>query len=241
MCMIPKIIHQVWSEKYKPLPSFFQTLAQTWKDMYPDWEYIYWDEKKMDDYIREEYHQYYDFYYQLPFDAQRWDMIRFLILDKMGGMHVDFDYESLENMESLLEGKTCSIGLEPDVHCKSYGLKHVLNSALIASVPAHPFIKKVIERIYSGGTLNYSQKSKSSCVLNTTGPLFLSNLYLSLPPVEKNQIYLIPARHVSPFSYDQTRQVGGGVINEELEDCLKEAYAVHYFANSWIPILGIHA
>lgn len=238
---IPRIIHQVWSEKYKPLPSLFQELAQTWKDMYPDWEYVYWDEKKMDDYIRQEYPQCYDFYYQLPFDAQRWDMIRFLILDKMGGMHVDFDYESVENMESLLEGKTCSIGLEPDVHCKSYGLEYVLNSALIASIPGHPFIKKVLERIFSEDTLNYSQESRSSCVLNTTGPLFLSNLYLSLAPVEKDQIYLIPAKHVTPFTYDQTCQVRAGFVTDELEDCLKEAYAVHYFANSWISYLGRNA
>ncbi|WP_246867052.1 glycosyltransferase [Parabacteroides distasonis] len=32
---------------------------------------------------------------------QRWDAIRYLILYRMGGMYVDFDYQSLERMENL--------------------------------------------------------------------------------------------------------------------------------------------
>lgn len=234
---IPRIIHQIWSDKYKPLPEFFKTLAQTWKDVYPDWEYIYWDEAKMDDFVKREYPLYYNFYYTLPFDSQRWDLIRFFILNKMGGMHVDFDYEAVENMECLFEGKTCCIGLEPDTHTHMYGVEYVLNSALMASVPGHPFVKKLIEHICLPETLNYSQENKPMCVLNTTGPLFQSNIYRSLSEEEKEQVYLIPAKHVTPFDSGQLHRLKMGEESEELEACMKEAYAVHYFANAWISIL----
>lgn len=37
MMRIPKIIHQTWKDDR--LPKAFQLLAQTWRDMLPDWEY----------------------------------------------------------------------------------------------------------------------------------------------------------------------------------------------------------
>lgn len=44
----PKIIHQIWSETYRPLSQKFKLLSKTWKYHYPDWEYIFWDNEKMD-------------------------------------------------------------------------------------------------------------------------------------------------------------------------------------------------
>jgi hypothetical protein len=50
-------------------------------------------------------------------------------------------------------------------------------------------------------------------------------------------MHLIPAKYVTPFDSIQIRQVRAGIENEELENCLQEAYAVHYFTNAWIPEL----
>lgn len=234
---IPKLIHQIWSDKYRPLPTFLRELAQTWTELYPDWSYILWDEKNMNDFIREQYPQYCEIYYKLPFDIQRWDAIRYLILYKMGGMHVDCDYECLENMDILLKNRACSIALEPDIHCEMYGVKQFLNSALLVTVPEHFFLRKIIERVFSEETLNYKQENRAMCVLNTTGPLMLSSVYESLSKEEKEDVFLIPAKYVTPFDSRQIEQVKNGVRNEELENCMKEAYAVHYFTNGWLTAL----
>lgn len=234
---IPKLIHQIWSDKYRPLPAFLRKLAQTWTELYPDWSYILWDEKNMNDFIREQYPQYCEIYYKLPFDIQRWDAIRYLILYKMGGMHVDCDYECLENMDILLKNRACSIALEPDIHCEMYGVKQFLNSALLVTVPEHFFLRKIIERVFSEETLNYKQENRAMCVLNTTGPLMLSSVYESLSKEEKEDVFLIPAKYVTPFDSRQIEQVKNGVRNEELENCMKEAYAVHYFTNGWLTAL----
>lgn len=234
---IPKLIHQIWSDKYRPLPAFLRELAQTWTELYPDWSYILWDEKNMNDFIREQYPQYCEIYYKLPFDIQRWDAIRYLILYKMGGMHVDCDYECLENMDILLKNRACSIALEPDIHCEMYGVKQFLNSALLVTVPEHFFLRKIIERVFSEETLNYKQENRAMCVLNTTGPLMLSSVYESLSKEEKEDVFLIPAKYVTPFDSRQIEQVKNGVRNEELENCMKEAYAVHYFTNGWLTAL----
>lgn len=65
---IPKIIHQIWSDKYKPLPNLFLTLSQTWKNTHSDWEYIYWNEEKMENFVKEEFPEYDYFYHSFPFD-----------------------------------------------------------------------------------------------------------------------------------------------------------------------------
>ena len=44
--LIPKILHQIWSDKEKPLPAQFAKMAETWKYDYPEWKYIYWNEQR---------------------------------------------------------------------------------------------------------------------------------------------------------------------------------------------------
>ena len=64
----------------------------------------------------------------------------------------------------------------------------------------------------------------------------VSNLYEKLQEVEKIQISLIPAKYVTPFDSMQIQLVKAGVINDELEKCLDEAYAIHYFTNLWVGV-----
>jgi len=231
-----KIIHQIWSDKHNPLPAFFSVLSQTWKEKHPDWEYINWDDKSMNDFIEKEYGKYCDLYNSFPFDVQRWDAIRFLILKKYGGLYLDFDYECLENIEPLIEDSDCAIALEPEIHCLQYNVPHFLNNAFFYSIPNHFFLDKIIDKIFSIETLQYNRTNKPMCVLNTTGPLMVSNLYEKLQEVEKKQISLIPAKYVTPFDSMQIQLVKAGVINDELEKCLDEAYAIHYFTNLWVGV-----
>ena len=86
MNRIPKIIHQVWSGIDEPLPKHFKTLGESWKSDYPEWEYVVWDNQKMNDFIQSNYPEYWELYQAFPYNLQRWDVIRYLILDKIGGM-----------------------------------------------------------------------------------------------------------------------------------------------------------
>ena len=236
MSKIPKIIHQIWSETYKPLPEWFKELGETWKEDYPDWEYMFWDNDAMDKFIKEHYPQHMDIYSRFPYDIQRWDSIRYLILNKIGGMYVDCDYESICNMEELIKDKSCCFALEPELHSGAFGRtkkEQVFCNALMLSEPGHPFMKKIIETVFTEKMLVH-EGIKEVCVLNTTGPWLISDLYYGLTQQEQEQIYLIPAKYVTPFTLPQARRFRMGEMSEELEDCLKEAYAVHYFFSEWI-------
>lgn len=233
--LIPKIIHQIWSGIDQPLPKLFQTLGATWKRDYPEWNYMLWDHNKMNTFIQEYYPLYWDSYNNFPYNIQRWDAIRYLILDQFGGMYVDFDYESIRPMEAILEGKTCCFSAEPETHRGHFGYTEIpcFNNALMLSIPGHPFMRKVIKSVFSDNGESYNIHS-FDYVLRTTGPWKLMTLYNELNEHDKKQVYLLPKEYVTPFDVNQTRRF---MVNKErskeLEDCLKDAYAIHYFFNTW--------
>lgn len=230
MQKIPKIIHQIWSGVDEPLPEEFKSLGETWKRDYPDWEYHLWDNKKMIEFVKTEYPEHWFVYQKYPFNVQRWDAIRYLILEKIGGLYIDFDYESLQPMDEILENKTCCFSLEKDV---GGGLFKVFNNAMMMSTPNHPFMQKIVKFVFSRTTLIPQYTSKNLAIFNTTGPYALIRLYETLTTAEKEDVYLIPSQFVSPFSGLEAEEVRLGVENQELEDCLDDAYAVHYYVSNW--------
>jgi len=230
---LPKIIHQIWSGVKEPLPERFRVLGETWKEHYPSWEYIFWDNEKMNRFILNSYPQCWDIYNKYPFNVQRWDAIRYLILYKIGGMYVDFDYESIKPLDELLEEKTCCFALEPQSYCFMFKKRIMFNNALMFSTPGHPFMKKIIDAVFSENMLKYDTSSKNNCVLNTTGPWTLIDLYNNLSSKEKEDIYLIPSKYVTPFDGFQSYLFLKGEMGPDLENCLEEAYAVHYYFSGW--------
>lgn len=231
--MIPKIIHQVWSDIKEPLPDFFGKLSQTWKKHHPDWKYEFWDEERMNHYVENCYPQYLETYNNFPYNVQRWDAIRYLFLYQMGGMYVDFDSECLEPHDDLFKDKTCCFSMEPKEHGKVFNKDIFFNNALIAVIPEHPFIKVVINHVFNNlkkvqfTTLH----NKGMEVQESTGPLTLVRLYENYP--NKDNIYLIPAEYVSPFTKHEVINIGVNGNNAEVEKRLEKAYSVHFFFNTW--------
>ena len=228
---IPKIIHQVWSGIDEPLPKHFEVLGDTWKEHHPNWEYVLWDNQKMNDFVLNHYPQYWETYSSFRYNVQRWDAIRYLILDTIGGMYVDFDSECFKPLDKLIEGRECCFSLEPEEHQKMYNAKLFFNNALMASAPGHPFMKDVIKK-----TFDYNlNAANADNVLETTGPLMLVDLYLNFS--NKERIYLIPPEYTSPLTKQEGFEFMMGHKSKEIEDKLKEAYSIHYFFNGWVAQL----
>ncbi len=235
MQKIPRIIHQIWSGIDGPLPNYFKQLGDTWKRDYPDWEYVLWDNERMNDFVNTYFPQYKNIYFRFPYNVQRWDAIRYLILYKIGGMYVDFDYESIESIERIIENETCCFAEEPLSKRDILNFKRVdkmFNNALMLSTPEHPFMGKILDKVFQEENL-LCNDPKAVCVLKTTGPWMLVNTYNELNPFEKANVHLIPVRYVTPFNIDQARRFLSGDRSDELENCLSDAYAVHYFFGGW--------
>lgn len=163
----------------------------------------------------------------------RWDVIRYMILYKIGGLYVDFDYECLESIEPVLGEWNCCLGLEPRQHGNLFHRKQVLGNALMASVVENHFFKNVLEYVFSQKANDIS--NRFFYVLNTTDPFMLTDIYDLYD--DKENIYLIPEEYVSPFTKNDVVLYMNDLIDEEvLEQKLDKAVAVHYF---WYMVLTI--
>ena len=233
---IPKIIHQIWSGIDEPLPKHFSALGETWKENHPDWEYMFWDEARINKFIQDFYPQYRDAYKSFKYNVQRWDVIRYLILEKIGGVYVDFDYECLSPLDDLLKDKNCCFASEPSEYVKFFSKEIYFNNALMASVSNHPFMKIIIETVFKEEDNGKIYPNKMMEVLETTGPLFITSLYEQYD--SKESIYLFPEEMVSPLTKNDVRMLMNKEMGKEtenyLEKKLEQAVAIHYFWGSWL-------
>lgn len=227
---IPHTIHQIWSGKHEPLPKHLAALGETWKYLHPDWEYRIWDEKQIVDFILKYFPQYKEMYDNYIYDVQRWDVIRYLILYQLGGVYVDFDYECLESIDTWLEGKQCCFSLDPEEHAEIFNKSYIVTNALMAAIPGHPFVKKLIEQLAL--ETDWDRNDKFNYVLNTTGPYMVTRVYDSYE--NKNEIFLFPSELTSPFTKNEVVAFLSGTADiDMLEAKLQKAIAIHYFLGSW--------
>lgn len=230
--LIPKTIHQIWSSCNKPLPEAFVDLANTWKDFHRDWQYIFWDDQKMDAFMQQYYPNYVESYNRFAYDVQRWDVIRYLILYRLGGLYVDFDTECLANVEALLTADCCfGTDTKDNIIYAPLVKGAYLNNTYIASVPKHPFLKSVIDHVFSSDQMYVKEENKLLQVLRTSGALMLSDVYEQY--TFKDQIHVILAENLAPFSLLEAHAILAGEEKDEWNERLQKASAVHFFVGSW--------
>ncbi|WP_196010029.1 glycosyltransferase family 32 protein [Parabacteroides distasonis] len=228
---VPKIIHQIWSAKFKPYPAIFGKLADTWRRYHPDWEYILWDDERMDCFVHTYYPEYEEIFKRFPYDVQRWDVIRYLILYKMGGFYVDCDYECRKPFDSLLGDHTCCLGLEPSSHA-AYARRDIcIGNALMAVKAGHPFMRELIDHVMSAPIPEVLPRDKIAYVVLSTGPIFLSNLYET--SAYRSDIHLMSDEKVAPFSTQECRALIQGERPDNYESRKASAWAIHYFTTCW--------
>ena len=113
----------------------------------------------------------------LKYNIQRWDAARYLFLEKIGGLYVDFDYECISPFDELLKDKSCCFAEEPDHLGINVNKKDNINNGLIACSPGNAFLKTAIQYIFEKIDMNQIFPNKIMEVLNTTGPMMLTKLY----------------------------------------------------------------
>lgn len=230
--MIPTIIHQVWEGKDGAIPDFLLQLSESWKELHPTWEYKLWTGSMMEIFLYEYYSEFAPIYFGYKYNVQRWDVIRYLILYKYGGVYVDLDYECIESMDTYLENQSCCFGLDPKEHAQSLKKEYIISNAWMASEPEHPFFKHIIDTIKKNDDVDICEFDKFDYVLETTGPYLITKLYDLYG--QSCDVYLFPPQIISPLSQNEILSyVSGRIREDEVEKKLKEAIALHYFYGSW--------
>jgi mannosyltransferase OCH1-like enzyme len=228
---IPKIIHQIYENP--DIPEDLLQIAETWKQHHPGWEYRFWDRPAIERFLESVCPEYISLYRAFPFDVQRWDAIRYLILYYQGGLYADMDYECLEPLDALLCNSTCYMGLEPPANAVRYSMPYIVGNALMASVPGHPYFKRIIEDVFTEHSRSVPEnKNRAFHIIETTGPFMTTRIYDAYP--SKEEVTLLPAELIAPLTLAEVQQILDGHETEEMEAKIEKAFAVHYFFGSWI-------
>lgn len=127
--MIPKIIHYCWFGDNKPDDVI--KYIEGWKKLCPDYKIIEWNEKNFNiqkyPYAREAYKE------------KKWafvsDFVRFLVLEKYGGVYLDTDIELKKNLE-ILEKESAFVGYEVNG----------VAAGIIGCEAGFPLVKNIAER-----------------------------------------------------------------------------------------------
>ena len=229
--MIPKIIHQTW--KTNQIPEEWQAFVKSWKFHHPDWEYKLWTNDDGEEFVERFYPDFLNVYLAYPYDIQRADAIRYLVVYHYGGLYADLDFECLQSFESLRNTNQLVIGYEPQKHAQQHSRQELLCNALFASKPKSTFLKAVIDYLREN---QFSTTVFLYDVLKTTGPLMLQTVY---EQSNKSSVDVQPSMRFCPYNNNAPELallVEGSEQTVSLRNELIDSgcYAVHHWANSWI-------
>ncbi len=165
--MIPAIIHQTW--KTTEVPKKWSPFVKRIQQLNSDWKYILWTDEDNDAFVKKEYPDFYDVFKGFSRNIMRADVIRYLIMYKIGGVYADLDYEILQPFN--FGNNNIILPLNRSI---SFGDKeNTLGNCFFASVPGHLFWSDVINNLKNNppNVTDYTQ------VVDATGPGLLTRIY----------------------------------------------------------------
>jgi len=196
---IPKIIHQTApsdESKWRPV---WKRCQESWKSKHPEFEYRFWSDEDIDDFMKTEYPDFYHEVYQ-HYDQKikKIDAVRYFILYHYGGVYADMDYLcQFRFFDELPQDKV-------SINESQVGMDEGFQNALMISPKGHEFWKHVIERL---------KKTKDEPdVLMCTGPIVVSRTIKEYPemanplPVSDYNPYFFHTQD-SPTNYPNAKAI----------------------------------
>jgi mannosyltransferase OCH1-like enzyme len=163
--MIPKLIHQ--TSKTEEVAANCVPYQHKLRELHPDWKYRLWTDADNLEFVSKEYPEFLDIFVKLPKNIMRADVIRYLLLYRLGGLYLDLDYEMVKPYDLLNYG----VVLPWETDSESLPGEGRIVNCFMAAEPGHPFFKMVIDDLKTNPPL-----SPTVDVLHTTGPFFLTRI-----------------------------------------------------------------
>lgn len=196
---IPKIIIQTW--KTDNVPNTYTSYVETLKELHPDYQYIFFTDETIEDFLKSNYPQYYETYKKLPIKIQKIDFFRYIAIYHYGGFYLDLDMKCNQNFDALLR-HNCVFPVDDyipmhkkHIHRYSHFIKnnqrYLIGQYAFASVPNHPFIKLLINDIHENINIyiKHVNADNDDYVYQTTGPDFVTLKYMQSK--NKHDIFIL--------------------------------------------------
>lgn len=133
---VPRIIHQTWRDHHT-MPTSWQQASNSCRHLHRDYEYRFWSDDDARRLIARTYPQLLSTFDAYPYDIQRADVIRLVVLYTFGGIYLDLDIICLQSLDHLRRfpfvlPRTRPVGLSND---------------FIIAHPKHPFLLQVLDNL----------------------------------------------------------------------------------------------
>lgn len=209
---IPKRIHQIWLGGR--LPARYRTWAESWKDVNPGWEYLLWDDKSVRNFgLRNE-----KAYQRSSNLGAKSDIARYEILERLGGVYADTDFECLRPLDDLARRCSFFAGVV-------FGYFPQIANGLMGSAPRHPLLRRVIEGLEKPVTTR-----DGMATISQTGADYLTACFFErardLPPSD----VIFPSTYFYPLP--NFVQVENGTAKQRY--AREWSLAIHYWETSWL-------
>lgn len=167
--MIPRIVHQTWKNN-DTSNWIFQKSITSIKRCFPNWDYKFWADEDLDNFIRTYYPSYYLNWANLDRMIKKVDVARYFMLHYYGGVYADLDFVFTKDVTPLIEdGSDLYFYQSTQAIVKKWDF---LGNAFMASAREHPFWLMLVEYMF-----NLPPATK---VLHHTGPLAIGAFFKSL-------------------------------------------------------------
>lgn len=168
---IPRVIHQVWRTHNVP-PRWNATFHSVLAKNIGQFEHHLWTDEEMHQFVHEHEPKFYEnTYITYPYDIQRVDSFRYVLLYHKGGIYMDLDVGCNRSLNDLLNTLEA---LDPDsadlaaLPADKFSIG--IESDFLISTAGHPFFKQLISRLH---LFNHYFILHFWTVLVSTGPIYV--------------------------------------------------------------------
>lgn len=215
--MIPKTIHQIWLGN-KPIPEKFKLYIDGWKQIYNDYEHILWND---DDVVKNDVipDTLKDLYFNNKLSCVfRADILRYVILQKYGGIYLDTDFECLKKIPIHFFNFDFLGGIQNNGEVAIGFIASKSNESIINDTinDILPSVERAKQRgMYCNDQLN-----------EIIGPVFFSKIARKY--IKNENYFFFNHQYFYPYWFNEKQRQ-----NENFKETSPLAYGVHHWAKSW--------
>ncbi|KAL3864900.1 hypothetical protein ACJMK2_006547 [Sinanodonta woodiana] len=193
---IEKILHQKWNTINIPIQ--FKDYVKSFIDNHLSWKYMFWTDQSTRLFIHDHYPNLLSLYDNYVNPLNRADAMRYMLLFYYGGVYSDLDVQSLRPLDPMIKKYSCILAQEPPIHSIVYSnFYEQASTAFMACRKQHPFMKNLVENLYS--FFHFANEHDS------TGPRFLTFLFRQysrerghIKTTDDDYVYLSPPEYFNP-------------------------------------------
>jgi mannosyltransferase OCH1-like enzyme len=188
----PKIIHQTGPSDLSKWHPIWTQCQESWKKTHPDYEYIFWNDEDLENFIKTEYSDYYKIWKECPVHISQIDLARYFILYHYGGIFSDLDIFCYRKFEDKITHGAMAI--------QAISESEIVGNCLMLGEKAHKFFKLCFEMatfrlqsIKKMSSHNKHGEPEKIYADYSTGPRLISDALMCYN--SKSDLGVLPTKH----------------------------------------------